>query len=170
MSKALRAAIALVVSGVLQVALAPHLSVGGVVPDLPLLVVVTLAMVEGPIPGCAAGFAAGLMHDFLGTGPIGPSAMVLCLVGYLAGSLGANMFAEGWLLPVTVVFIATIAAEISYALFMTTLGEGVPFWAGLSRVTLPEAVYNTALALLAYPWLARFLRREPAVTTFRRLA
>ena len=34
---------------------------------------------------------------------------------------------------------------------------------------LPGAVYNTALALLVYPWLARFLRRDRPMTTFRRL-
>lgn len=161
---------ALFVAALLQVAVAPHLAIGGAVPNFMLLVVVTLALVEGPSAGAASGFAAGLVFDLLGTGPIGPFALVLTVIGFLAGSLQANMFAEGWRLPLTVVLVASLSTELSYGLVLAMLDEAAPFGVTFIRVMLPTAAYNAVLALLVYPWLARFLRRDRQMTTFRRLA
>jgi len=170
MRRAAPTILAILAAMLLQVAIAPHLSIGGVVPNLLLLVVVTLALVQGPQAGSSAGFAAGLVFDLLGTGPIGPMALVLAVVGHIAGSLSANLFAEGWLLPLTVVFSASLVAEVSYAVLLTILGEGGPLWTTLWSVSVPSALYNGVLALLLFPWLARFLRRDRPMHTYRRLA
>ena len=158
------------VAGILQRGLAPQLSIGGIVPNFHLLVVVTLALATGPNEGAAAGFFAGLLFDLLGTGPIGLMALVLALTGYCAWLPHDAMFAEGWLLPVSVVFLASLTAEVSYALVLGFLGLGGPFFRTFAQIMLPGAVYNTALALLVYPWLARLLRQEKPVKQFRRLA
>jgi rod shape-determining protein MreD len=161
---------ALAVATVLQAGLAPHLAVFGVVPNLLLLVVVTLAIFEGPIAGSVSGFVAGLLMDLLGTAVVGPWALVLAVVGYTAGMLGANMFAEGWLLPVTVVFVASLLAEASYGVLLSVLGAGGPFLVTFGRIVIPAAVYNTALAVLVYPWLGRLLAQDRTMTEFRRIA
>jgi rod shape-determining protein MreD len=160
---------ALLAGAVLQAALAPYLAIGQVVPNFLLLVVVTIALVEGPGPGAAVGFSAGLIFDLLGSGPVGPMILVLTLTGYLTGLVHENMFAEGWLLPLTVLGIATLSAEVAYGLILLLLGSGGPFWGTFLTKMLPAAIYNTALALLIFPWLARFLRQERPITTFRRL-
>jgi len=169
MRRALPTIVALVAAIVLQVAVAPNIAIGGAVPNFMLLVVVTLALTQGPAAGATSGFVAGLAFDLLGVGPIGPAALVLTVVGYLAGSLSANMFAEGWRLPATVVLIASLMAELSYGVVLAILGAGEPFWSTLISVMLPTAFYNGVLALLAYPFLARLLRQDRQMTTFRRL-
>lgn len=153
-----------------QVGVAPYISIGGVVPNFLLLAAVTLAMVEGPAVGAGAGFACGLLFDLLGQGPVGPMAIVLAVTGYVAGLLATNLFAEGWLLPLSVLAAASLASELAYALLLNLLGTPTPFFRALFTLVIPGAVYNTALALLAYPFLARFLRRERPVAEFRRLA
>lgn len=168
--KVLPTVVAVAVAAVLQAALAPYMAIGGVVPNFIFLVVTTIALVQGPTAGASAGFAGGLIYDLLGSGPIGPMALVLTVVGYLAGLLHEQMFAEGWLLPLTVLGIAALGTEVAYGLLLGLIGEGAPFWSSLITRMLPAAVYNTVLALLVYPWLARFLRRERPMTTFRRLA
>jgi rod shape-determining protein MreD len=169
-NRVLPTALALLVAIILQVALAPQIALFGVVPNLVFLVVVTLAFLEGPVAGSAAGFVGGLFFDLLGTSVVGPYALVFCLVGYVAGLLQANLFAEGWLLPVTVVFIAGLGAEIVYGVMMAVLDVGLPFWWAFLRIMLPGAVYNTALAVLLYPVLTRVLRQDRSVRSFRRLA
>lgn len=161
---------AVFVAALLQVGLAPYIAIGNVVPNFMLLVVVTLALVEGPGSGAAVGFAAGLLFDLLGGGPVGPMTLVLTITGYLAGLVHENMFAEGWLLPLTVLAAASLGAEIAYGLILDFLGVGGPFWLTFFTKMLPGAVYDTTLALLVYPWLARFLRQDRPMTTFRRLA
>jgi cell shape-determining protein MreD len=150
MSKALTASIALLVAAILQVSLAPHIAVFGVVPNFFFLVVVTLA--------------------FIGTSIVGPYALVLSVVGYATGMLSANLFAEGWLLPVTIVAVASLSAELANGIVLAVLGLGATFWRDLVTVMIPSAVYHTVLAVLAYPWLARILRAERPMRSFRRLA
>jgi rod shape-determining protein MreD len=161
---------AIFVAALLQAGLAPYIAIGGVEPNFLLLVVVTLALVEGPTAGAAAGFASGLIFDLLGSGPVGPMVLVLTVTGYLAGQLHENMFAEGWLLPLTVLGVASLGSEIAYGLILDLLGVGGPFLMTFFTKMLPSAVYDIALALLIYPWLARFLRQDRPMTTFRRLA
>lgn len=170
MRRQVPAALALVGAMLLQVGLAPYLAVGGVVPNFLLLVVVTIALTTGPNEGAVVGFVAGLVFDLLGTAAVGPMALVLTLAGFVAGLLHEAMFAEGWLLPLTVLGITALASEVAYGLLLSLLGIGDGFWAALLTKMLPGAVYNTALALFVYPWLARLLRREKPMKTFRRLA
>ncbi len=171
MRKALPAAAAILGALLLQAGLAPYLAIGGVTPNFMLLVVVTLALTTGPTEGCIAGFAGGLLFDLLGTGPVGPMALVLAVVGYLAGLMHEQMFAEGWLLPLTVMGVAALSTELAYGLLLSIMGSSeVSFWSALFTTMLPSAIYNTVLALLVYPWLARFLRTERPMKTFRRLA
>jgi rod shape-determining protein MreD len=162
-------AIAIFGAVVLQVALAPHLAIRGVVPNFLLLVVIAVALMEGPRYGTAAGFASGLAFDLVGTGPIGPMALVLCVVGFIAGSLQENMFAEGWRLPVTVVVITSFATELGYWTVLAVAGTGESFWSTFVNIMLPGALYNGVLALVTFPWLARFLRSDRPMTTFDRL-
>ncbi len=169
MRRFLPTAAAIMVAMLLQVAIAPHIAIGRAVPNLFLLVVVTLAFVEGPREGASAGFVAGLLFDLLGTSPVGPAALVLTIVGYTAGALHSHMFAEGWRLPLTVLFITSISAEVAYGVVLSILGAGAAFWQSFTSVMLPAAIYNVVLALLVYPWLARFLRRDRGMTTFRSL-
>lgn len=170
MRRALPAAVALLAAMLLQAGLAPYLAIGGVVPNFLLLVVVTIALTTGPNEGAVVGFAAGLAFDVLGTVAVGPMALVLTLAGYIAGLLHEAMFAEGWLLPLTVLALTAVASEVAYGLLLELLSYDVGFWHALFTRMLPAAVYNTALALLVYPWLARLLRRERPMKTFRRLA
>ena len=170
MSRVLPTIAAILAAALLQAGLAPYLAIGGVVPNFLLVVVVTLALVEGPAAGASAGFAAGLIFELLGSGPVGPMVLVLTVTGFMAGLLHENMFAEGWLLPLTVLAIASIASTLAYGLMLDLLGAGGPFVLTFFTKILPEALYDTALGLLIYPWLARFLRQDRPMTTFRRLA
>lgn len=169
MRRGVPAALAIMVAAVLQVAIAPHVAIGGVVPNVLLLVVITLAFFEGSEAGLYGGFATGLLLDLLGTGPVGAWALVLAVTGYVSGLVAQNVFAEGWLLPLTVAAVACLLAEGAYAAMLAVLGTSGGFAAALWTRVLPGAVYNAVLALLVYPWLARSLRREPRLTELRRI-
>jgi rod shape-determining protein MreD len=162
--------IALAIAAVLQAALAPHMTIMGVTPNFLLLVVVTLAMVEGATPGAVAGFAAGLVFDLLSSGPIGPGALVFTVVGYLSGMLALNMFSESWVMPVTVVGVASLVFGLAYGGLLAFMGAEQDIIGIVFRLAVPEAIYDTLLALLVFPWLARFLRRESEITELRGLS
>jgi rod shape-determining protein MreD len=155
---------------ILQAGVVPYIAIAGITPNALLLAAVTIALVKGSRAGMLSGFAAGLLFDLMGTGPIGAAALVFCLVGFIAASIKENTFSEGWLLPLVVVFFASLTAEVAYALVLAVLGEGAFSVTGVLRLALPAALYVSLSALFIYPWVARFLRSEKPMTTFRRLA
>lgn len=164
------AALALLGAFVVQLMFAPHIAVFGVVPNFPLLVVITLAFLQGASAGATAGFVAGLLLDLIGTGPVGAWAFVLTLVGYGAGLLRSSLFAEGWHAPAVIAFVAALIGDTLYLVLLTVLGVGPSFGQALLTVVIPRALYNAVLLVLAYPWLARLLRSDRSVRSFRRVA
>jgi len=161
--------LALLAAVILQVAVAPHITIAKVVPNFVLLVVIAVALLQGSRMGTVVGFSAGLIFDLIGTGPIGVAALVFCFVGYISGSLHENMFAEGWRLPVTVAFFASLFAEGMYVLALRLIGENVSVLSALIEVVIPSSIYNGLLAVVSYSLLARILRQDKRVTTFRRI-
>ncbi|HET6499110.1 MAG TPA: rod shape-determining protein MreD [Coriobacteriia bacterium] len=155
---------------VLQVGIVPHVAVAGIQPNILVLGAVTIGMVKGPRAGMVSGFAAGLLSDLLGTGPVGAAALVFCAAGFLAGSIKENTFADGWSVPLVVAFFTTLTAEAGYMILLAIVGEGGVTFGGVFMKAALASLYTCAVAVIAYPLVARFLRWERPMTTFRRLA
>src|SRR3989442_3640222 len=86
----MRVLLALTVFGgsVAHATLAPALGIGGVTPDLPLIVVVLLALRRGPEFGCVAGVGAGLLQDPAGGGLVGVPALAKGRIRFAVGGAG----------------------------------------------------------------------------------
>ena len=71
----------------LQVSVFNHFAIGGVAPDLALIVVIAAALLRGPEYAAVVGFAAGLVLDLAPPADhtAGRWALSLVLVGFLAG-------------------------------------------------------------------------------------
>lgn len=89
--RALRVALLVTAAVVLQAGVFPDLRLLGVVPDLGLLVAVSVSYRDGPEAGAVVGFAAGLGYDLFLQTPLGLSALSYALTAYLVGVLRAAM-------------------------------------------------------------------------------
>src|SRR5258706_15919208 len=76
--------------------LTPLISVAGVTPDLPLIMVILLALRRGPEFGCVAGFVTGLLQDATSGGLIGVQALTKGLIGFGIGVAGGR---PRWVAP-----------------------------------------------------------------------
>src|SRR5215510_2706439 len=68
-------AVAVFGGGIAHATLGPALRIADVAPDIPLIVVVLLALRRGPEFGCGAGFIAGLLQDAASGGLLGVQAL-----------------------------------------------------------------------------------------------
>ena len=77
------------------------LRVGGVHPDIMILLPIVAGIVGGPGRGASMGFGAGLVADLFLPTPFGLSALVGCLIGFAVGvtTLALDRTAW-WLAPV----------------------------------------------------------------------
>lgn len=78
------AVIAMVLS-VFHVVFLRFVAVGSITPDLLLILVVWVALMEGQFMGTVAGFACGLLFDSVSGDVIGTNALAKTIAGFVAG-------------------------------------------------------------------------------------
>ena len=168
-----RAALAVVLLStavVLQTAVLSRIPLPGATPDLVLLVLVGLALAQGPVSGAVTGFFAGLLLDLVppADGTVGRWALVMCLVGFAAGrsrdTVGRSTFR-----PLLVVAGLAAAAIAGYALLGLLLGDPRVTWTALTE-SLPTAVlYDVLLTPFVVPFVMSLARRVEPEPSWARL-
>ncbi|MFE7325511.1 rod shape-determining protein MreD [Streptomyces sp. NPDC057565] len=151
-----------VIALVVQVCVLARLQLPGAVPDLLLLVVVGLSLVYGHVAGALIGFGAGLLTDLAPPADhaAGRYAMVLCIIGYLAGlARPENGRLKSALAPMTVVVAAAIGSTLLYALVGALVGDTAARHVGLGSLLFTAAVYDLLLAPFTVPLIMALARR-----------
>ncbi|MEV8433092.1 rod shape-determining protein MreD [Streptomyces sp. HUAS 31] len=151
-----------VVALVVQVSVLSRLHLPGAVPDLLLLTVLGLAMVYGHVGGALVGFGAGLLADLAPPADhaAGRYALVLCVIGYLAGLIkpdnGRLKSATG---PMVVVVVAAIGTTLLYAGVGALVGDTAARHVGLGSLLFTAALYDLLLAPFVVPGIMALARR-----------
>jgi rod shape-determining protein MreD len=152
----------LAVSGgaLVQCTVVPVVGVGGVVPDVPVVLTVLLALRYGPEAGCLTGFALGLAQDAVAGGPLGLHALSKALIGFAAGDLPRWILVRRPIVPVTLAVIATVVDGLARFALLQAFHYPAPLGELFARVIVPQAGYNGILAVGALAWpVGRLLRR-----------
>lgn len=152
---------------VLQSTLFAQFKLGGAKPELVYLVTVVLAILEGPSSAAVAGFAGGMVQDFLLNLPKGITALTLTLTGYAVGMARQYIVTPNPLLPIALVGGATVAAVMFHGFVSFLLGQ-MPFgWGFLTRIALLSGLYNAVLTPLAFPLVRKVAEASRARKVFR---
>ena len=152
----------IVVALVIQVSVLARLHLPGAVPDLLLLTVLGLALVYGHVGGALVGFAAGLLADLAPPADhaAGRYALVLCVIGYLAGLVkpesGQVKSATG---PMVVVVAAAVGSTLLYAGVGALVGDTAARHVGLGGLLFTAALYDLLLAPFVVPGVMALARR-----------
>lgn len=150
----------LTVSGgaLVQFTVVPVVGVGGVVPDVPVVLTVLLALRYGAEAGCLTGFALGLAQDAVAGGPLGLHAVSKALVGFVAGDLPRWILVTRPIVPVGLAIVATVVDGLSRFALLQLFHYPAPLGELLARVIVPQAGYNGILAAAALAWPVGRLR------------
>ena len=161
--------------GILQLTAVAQITVFGVPADLSPLLVASVGLLMGSVPGALFGFGIGLFADTALLQTLGISSLVLTAVGYWAGRLRELRDPAHGLVPVAVGAAATAAYAIGFSVMQFLLGVDAPISLLLVRQILLVIVLNTLLALPVYLLVRRVLspflpddprrRRRRAYTT-----
>ncbi|WP_149564390.1 rod shape-determining protein MreD [Streptomyces cacaoi] len=154
---------ALVVVGLMvQVTVLARLQLPGAVPDLLLLVVLGLALVYGHTAGALVGFFAGLLADVAPPADhaVGRYALVLCLMGYVAGlTRPENGQHRSATVPMLVVAGGAICSTLLYAGVGALVGDTAARQVGLTGLLTSATVYDLLLAPFTVPLIMALARR-----------
>lgn len=137
---------------------------GAGAPDLVLLTVVGYALVRGAAAGAVMGFCAGLASDVLPPAAhvLGQHALVLCLIGFMAGRVAESCPDAGQLTTLACAVAGPLVAVGVGAL----LGDDRISWSMLTA-TLPQAVLYNLLAAPPVVWAVTRVVRGPRVRTIQ---
>ncbi len=155
-----RVALALLVVAavVLQSAAVARLPVPGSPPDLVLVVVAAVGLLEGPRTGMLTGFGAGLLADLSAGHELGRLALVYVLVGFLAGLLQDDVAGRLVVPALTAAATALVAVLVFFGhgvLLDDPRATGGALWRSLASVV----PYCAALAPVVVPPVGALLRR-----------
>src|SRR5256885_4974676 len=160
----MRGVLMLTVAGgsVAHATLTPLVSVGGVTPDLPLIMVILLALRRGPEFGCLTGFVTGLLQDAAGGGLIGVQAMTKAVIGFGIGVAGGRLRVSQPLVQVPGLVVLTIAEGLARFALLQVFRFPAPFGELMTYVILPQALCNGfigAAVVLSLAWAQSFRGR-----------
>jgi rod shape-determining protein MreD len=150
-------------SSVAQWNVVPALTVGGVTPDLPLVLTVLVALRRGPEVGCLVGFVAGCLQDVAGGGLIGVQALTKALAGFAMGLLVGRLWVASPLVQVPGLVLLTVAEGMARFLLLQFFHYPVSLGGLMVHVVLPQALYNgfvSALCVLVAEALDVARRRQ----------
>ena len=145
----------------LQTTVLSRLTLLGVIPQLVLVVIVSLAWVDGERVGLTAGFFGGLLLD-LQLPPasiIGLTALVYTFIGYGVGYFRQYSIGESVWSPVLTVAVASTVAEGGYALLAILLGRQWVSLAFTAKVTGLVVLYDALLTPFVFPLVRRVAER-----------
>ncbi len=126
--------------------LVPALSVGGITPDLPLILTVMLALRRVPETGCLVGFVAGFLQDTAGGGLIGVQALTKALAGFGMGLLVGRLWVTSPLVQVPGLVLLTVAEGLARYGLLRLFHFPASLGGLMLHVILPQALYNGLLA------------------------
>ncbi len=96
----------------------------------------------------------GLWLDLLSSGPFGGYTLGLLAAAAIAGFGSGTIYRSHWILALVMVALATIAQDLIYVALLWLNQRSVSLPDTLTRLVLPEIMYNMLLMLFVFPVLS----------------
>ena len=153
----LRIALVAFLAVLIQTTAVSQISIFGVTADITPLVVMSIGLLCGSMPGAVAGFAIGLFVDLALFQTLGITSLLFITVGYWCGRLRELRDPSHGLIPLLLGAIATGFAGVGMAVIQFLLGVDAPVsWLLVEQIIL-QVLVNTLIALPVYEVVRRIL-------------
>jgi hypothetical protein len=146
------------VAVVVQDAAVSQISIFGVTADLGPLVVMSVGLLCGSLPGAIFGFATGMFVDTALYQTLGVTSLLYIAIGYWSGRLLELRDPAHGLVPLALGAAATAFAGIGMTVIQFSLGVKSPVSLLLLQQIFLQVLVNTLIALPVYALVRRVIR------------
>jgi rod shape-determining protein MreD len=170
-----RVALLVIVAVVVQEAVISQISIFGVNADITPLIVMSVGLLTGALPGAIVGFFCGLLVDTLLVQTLGVTSLLYIVIGYWTGRLRELRDPSHGLVPLAAGAGATAFAGIGMTIIQFLLGVDSPVSWLLAQQIFITVLVNTIISLPVYALVRRIVtpalpedprrRRRRAYTT-----
>jgi rod shape-determining protein MreD len=154
----LRLAALAFIAVVIQQTAISQISVFGVSADLTTLVVMSVGLLAGSLPGALMGFATGLLVDMVLVQTLGVTSLLYIAIGYWSGRLRELRDPAHGLVPLALGAAATGVAGFGMAIIQFLLGVDTPVSLLLVQQIFITVLVNTLIALPVYAIVRRIVQ------------
>ncbi len=148
---------------VIQQAAISQITIFGVSADLTPLVVMSVGLLAGSMPGAVMGFGTGLFVDMVLVQTLGVTSLLYIAIGYWSGRLRELRDPSHGLVPLALGAACTAFAGIGMAVIQFLLGVDSPVSFQLVQQIFITVLVNTLIALPVYA----LVRQVPAAGAAR---
>lgn len=135
---------------ILQCSVFNHIPLGGIVPNILLIITASFGFMRGQKEGMSVGFLCGIMIDIF-FGPVfGFFTLLYVLIGYINGFFKSIFYPEDIKLPMILISASELIYCFAYYIFRFLLRGKIHFGFYFVHIILPEIVYTIVVTLLLY--------------------
>lgn len=140
----------LIVGYLLQSTIFQALSLGGISPNILIIIVACFGFMRGKKEGMLIGFLAGIILDVLFGNILGFYALVYMFIGYLNGLFSSIFYPEDIKLPMILISSSELLYCIITYFFLFLLKGKFHFGYYFLHIILPEIVYTIFVTIIIY--------------------
>ena len=156
----------------LQSTLLNYIRIYDVKPNLLLVFVICVALLQGNVEGSIIGFLTGLTQDMLFGRILGFYAILGLYTGLIIGSFNKRLYRDNFFVVTFFTFVVSLVYEELVYLLNTikpVLDGNADLLFALKNVVLPEAIYNSVASIFIYILVIKLDERfEELVKTSRK--
>lgn len=135
----------------LQSCVFTNLSLGGITPNLILLITSIFGFMHGERTGMITGFCLGMLFDVFFSDYIGLHALILTYIGYLNGKFCGIFYPEDIKLPIILTLTSNFTYGITNYVFSFLVRGKLNFVYYFTHIILAEVLYTLLATIVIYP-------------------
>ena len=136
---------------ILQSTVFPAISMGGVVPNIFIIIASTYGFMRDETEGLLAGFFCGILCDVFYGNILGFYALLYMMIGFINGKFSRIFYPEDIKLPMALITLSELSfSTVCYILLFLLNGRFNVLWYFMHLI-LPELIYTIMVTLVLYP-------------------
>ena len=136
---------------ILQCSVFNSLALGGIIPNLMIILTSSFGFMRGEKEGLLIGFFSGLLCDIFFGSFLGFYAMIMVYIGFINGKFCRIFYPEDIKLPMALITLSELSfSTVCYILLFLLNGRFNILWYFMHLI-LPELIYTILVTLVLYP-------------------
>jgi rod shape-determining protein MreD len=134
----------------IQITVIPLISIGGVIPDLLIILLVYYGITQGQIYGSVLGFIYGFLFDIITGSLLGSTMISKTIVGFTAGYFSSENKIDNYLVSYNFALIVLLCAFIDSTIntFFTAIDFNTSLLILLFEHSVLPAIYTSTIGLM----------------------
>ena len=126
------------------------ISIFGVKPNLIVIFVTIVGLLRNNVEASIIGLILGALLDVITGKTIGFYSLLGLYLGAISGSLNKKFYRDNVFVAMLMVFLFTMLYEFAVYIFGVYVQHQGDVWYAMTRVILPEAVYNSVVSIFIF--------------------